>query len=91
MSSISSFDRLAAARYPYSGDYNHDVHQDQLRQDYIKALWQCKTSPAYYVTSPWGEFTAHCEPLTIDDIHGWQKVTSRRKIHRARTPDYGGY
>lgn len=92
MSSSTEFDRLAAARYPFNGNRDHDIYQREMRRDYIAALWQCKTTPAYYIDNQLGRFSAHCEPWMSDDNKGWVKVSGKkRKVYSPRTPEYGDY
>jgi hypothetical protein len=75
MSSSNNVSAMAAARYP---------NNFTLRQDYARALEECRTNPAYYVRLPSGDmYPCHCEPFMPDDTKGW--TTVKRKIHVKRT------
>lgn len=69
----SSFQMLAAARYPLPS-------QRRLHDEYIVALQRCKSHPVYYAILPngLGDHPALNEPLMEDDTKGW--ITVRRKI-----------
>ncbi len=77
----STFESLAIARYPLnSGDSLRQV--TERRKDYIHALQECKTNPAYSIALPIGG-THPClsEPWMEDDTKGWQKT--RRNTHHS--------
>ena len=84
--SASDFSRLAAQRYPINNrdDYHHIMNQ---RGDYIAALHQCKSQPAYYLQTPWGIFPASSEPLMPEDTKGWTTVRGSRKTKKRRSSD----
>jgi hypothetical protein len=64
-------EHLATMRYPT--DY-------RLRKEYIRALEECKSNPAYYIILPTGDhWSCSSVPFMEDDIKGWTKV--KRKIH----------
>jgi hypothetical protein len=64
----SNFESLALARYP--GNENKE-----RRKDYIRALQECQTNPAYSMMTPMGIYLpCTCEPYMEDDTKGWQRV-----------------
>ena len=64
----SNFESLALARYP--GNENKE-----RRKDYIRALQECQTSPAYSAMTSGGFYIpCHSEPYMDDDSKGWQRV-----------------
>ena len=67
----NTMETLAMIRYPTNA---------RLRADYIHALKECKTNPAYQVRMPNGldDYPCHCEPFMEDDTKGW--TTVKRKI-----------
>lgn len=88
----SNFEMMAKQRYPFTGDSSargqalstafsgsdneHNLRMAQLRTDYIAALRECKSRPAFTLITPWGEFFCTSEPLMPDDTRGWQTVRS---------------
>jgi hypothetical protein len=85
---MSSFETMAKQRYPFiNGNNEHNLKMVQMRTDYVAALYDCKTRPAYRVISPWGEFVCSSEPLMPDDTKGWQTVRSHgRSSGKKRQP-----
>lgn len=64
----SNFEALALARYP--GNENKE-----RRKEYVRALQECKTNPAYSILAPGGVYLpCYCEPYMEDDTRGWQRV-----------------
>jgi len=88
-----SFDKMAKERYPFTNDREHNQHMTQMRSEYIAALRECKTRPAYSLITPWIEYPCASEPLMSDDTKGWTKVSyTRQKKRRARNiDDYNDY
>ena len=67
---------LASARYPLAS-------QRRQREEYARALEECKTRPAYYAILPTGDhWPCTSEPFMTDDSKGW--TTVKRKIHVKR-------
>ena len=86
MSSSNNFNTMAEARYPITSDMSFSERDAQRERqlDYIFALGECKTNPAYQVRLPSGDmWPCHCEPLMDDDMKGWQVV--KRKVHVRKT------
>lgn len=84
--SSSTFSTMASARYPIndSMSFSERDAQRERQLDYIFALGECKTNPAYQVRLPSGDmWPCHCEPLMDDDMKGWQVV--KRKVHVRKT------
>lgn len=69
---------LASTRYPGAS-----LPMKRMREDYIKALEECKVSPAYYAILPTGDhWSLPSVPFMSDDTKGW--TTIKRKIHVKR-------
>jgi len=86
MSSSNNFNIMAEARYPITSDMSFTERDAQRERqlDYIFALGECKTNPAYQVRLPGGDmWPCRCEPLMEDDTKGWQVV--KRKVHVRKT------
>ena len=76
---------LASARYPVTSSMYPEqrARNLRLRADYIHALDECKSNPAYYVILPTGDnHPVSSYPLMEDDTKGW--TTIKRKIHVKR-------
>ena len=72
----SNFNMLASARYPLAS-------QRRQREEYARALEECKTRPAYYAILSTGDhWPCTSEPFMPDDSKGW--TTVKRKIHVKR-------
>ena len=88
---------MAKERYPFTGDNQHNLRMAQLRTDYVAALYECKTRPAFTIISPWGEFFCASEPLMPDDTRGWQTVKShgrtsgKKRTYRSQQRDMSDY
>ena len=81
-----SFSTMAASRYPVNDNMSPSERHAQLerREDYIFALNECKTSPAYYILLPSGDhWPCHCDPLMEDDTKGWRVVKRAIRVKRA--------
>ena len=72
---------LATTRYPLPS-------QRRLRDDYIHALEQCRTNPAYQVILPTGDhYPVSSYPLMEDDIKGWTTIKRKIRVKRIRTEE----
>lgn len=85
-STSSNFEMIASARYPLQS-------QRRLREDYIFALQQCKSNPAYFVRMPNGldDHPALNEPLMEDDTKGWITVKRKIRVKRVKTAEQLDY
>ena len=72
---LASFESLAERRYP-------GAQNAERRKEYIRALNECKVSPAYSAMLPTGIYYAtHSEPYMDDDTKGWQRIKGRMHHH----------
>lgn len=79
---------MAEIRYPISNDMSSREcdAQRERRLDYVFALGECKTNPAYQVRLPSGDmWPCHCEPLMEDDIKGWTIVKRKVRVRKMFT------
>jgi hypothetical protein len=74
MSSSTEFYLLAEERYPFTFDNETNQKIAQTRRDYVAALRECKTQPAYYAITPVGNLPCSSVPFMPDDTAGWQRV-----------------
>lgn len=81
MSSSINFQMLASARYPLPS-------QRRLREDYVHALEQCKSNPAYYIELPTGDhYPITSYPLMEDDNKGWTTIKRKIRVKRVKTEE----
>lgn len=81
---------MAEARYPITSDMSFSQRDAQRERqlDYIFALGECKTTPAYQVRLPSGDmWPCHCEPLMDDDMKGWQVVKRKVRVRKTFTDE----
>ena len=83
--SSSNFISMALQRYPV----NDSMYPEQrarnlrLREEYVRALEECKVSPAYHIQLPSGDMhPCKCEPFMEDDTKGWTTVKRRVRVKR---------
>ena len=77
----SNFEMLASTRYPLAS-------QRRLREDYLHALKQCKSNPAYYIELPTGDhYPVTSYPLMEDDTKGWTTVKRKIRVKRIKTEE----
>jgi len=88
--SSSTFSTMAETRYPIndSMSFTERNAQRERQLDYIFALGECRTSPAYQVRLPSGDmWPCHCEPLMEDDTKGWQVVKRKVRVRKTFTDE----
>lgn len=81
---------MAETRYPIndSMSFTERNAQRERQLDYIFALGECRTSPAYQVRLPSGDmWPCHCEPLMEDDTKGWQVVKRKVRVRKTFTDE----
>jgi len=81
---------MAEIRYPIydSMSFNERHQQMERREDYIFALQECKTNPAYQVRLPGGDmWPCRCEPLMEDDTKGWTTVKRKVRVYKRFTDE----
>lgn len=81
---------MAELRYPINDSMNNNerYQQKERREDYIFALRECKTNPAYQVRLPSGDmWPCHCEPLMDDDTKGWRVVNRKVRVRKTFTDE----
>lgn len=86
MSSSSDFYLLAEERYPFTFDNEANQKIAQTRHEYVAALRECKTQPAYYVITPVGNLPCSSVPYMPDDTNGWQRVKAHGRGNKKNRP-----
>ena len=81
---------MAAARYPinYNAPFSVQRQQEQNRADYLRALDDCRRSPAYHIVLPGGDrWACRSEPFMPDDTKGWTTIKRRARVEKMMTDE----
>lgn len=83
MSSSINFEMLASVRYPGSSQ-----QMKRMREEYTKALEQCRANPAYHAILPTGDYWPCAnEPFMSDDTKGWTTIKRKIRVKRIKSDE----